>query len=637
MERRDDRHARGPREEHARPLQVAVDDVEVVLAVEHREHRRQEVPDRVVLEVRGTKGDRDGRDEAARNFRVARRERRHVVAAPDELDDELVHDPLRAAVALGRDALERWGDLGNAKRAIHRQCPPDSSSLGRSAWPHRREPRPALGWRVGRLPPDGHGTRSLLQSSASGGTPRTRRSSAPSGSSPSSGIRTSTARPAPTSASRRSTRPTRSCPTRSGARRYDMFGHAGDGGDQGFGAAGGFGDFGDIFDAFFGGDAGRDATRPPARRRRPPLRPPDHVRGGRPRRREGDRVHRARPLRDLRGQRRRAGHRGRDLPAVRRPRRDPDDAPDDARPDGQRLDVPALPRRGQDRSTDPCPTCQGDGRTQRKRTLRVTIPAGIDEGHQIRLSNEGEAGASRRAARQPLRRGPRRSRTRSSRREGTELVLRRRRLDRPGRARDADHGPDRRRRRRRSRSRPGPSPGRRSGCAASGVPHLRRAGSRGDLHVFVNVVVPTKLSKRQRELLAEYAEEAGEPVAADGGILRPGPRRAWLTGATAGAGGRGDRRRAPAAPGSSSRSRPTSRPSRRSARSWAGWRRSGRAWSRRSSWSTRGLARASTRRGRRSSGRISGAATRPRRRGRSPRRARRSATCRRSGCARSAS
>ena len=81
----------------------------------------EEVAHRVVLEVRGTKGDRDGRDVTAGDVGVARRERRHVVAASYELDDQLVHDPLSAAVALGRDALERWGDLGNAKWAIHRR------------------------------------------------------------------------------------------------------------------------------------------------------------------------------------------------------------------------------------------------------------------------------------------------------------------------------------------------------------------------------------------------------------------------------------------------------------------------------------------------------------------------------------
>jgi len=35
-----------------------------------------------------------------------------------------------------------------------------------------------------------------------------------------------------------------------------------------------------------------------------------------------------------------------------------------------------------------------------------------------------------------------------------------------------------------------------------GIPHLR-GGGRGDLHVIVTVVVPQKLSKRERELLSE--------------------------------------------------------------------------------------------------------------------------------------
>ena len=52
-----------------------------------------------------------------------------------------------------------------------------------------------------------------------------------------------------------------------------------------------------------------------------------------------------------------------------------------------------------------------------------------------------------------------------------------------------------------------------------GVPHLRRSGQRGDLHVMVDVVVPTKLSKKARELLAAYAEEAGDSVGHGGGGL----------------------------------------------------------------------------------------------------------------------
>ena len=42
--------------------------------------------------------------------------------------------------------------------------------------------------------------------------------------------------------------------------------------------------------------------------------------------------------------------------------------------------------------TDPCTACSGEGRVDRKKTLTVAIPAGVDEGTRIRLSGEGEAG-----------------------------------------------------------------------------------------------------------------------------------------------------------------------------------------------------------------------------------------------------
>lgn len=42
--------------------------------------------------------------------------------------------------------------------------------------------------------------------------------------------------------------------------------------------------------------------------------------------------------------------------------------------------------------SDPCPTCRGQGRVQRTKTLSVKVPAGVDEGDQIRLAGEGEAG-----------------------------------------------------------------------------------------------------------------------------------------------------------------------------------------------------------------------------------------------------
>ena len=202
-----------------------------------------------------------------------------------------------------------------------------------------------------------------------------------------------------------------------------------------------------------------------------------------------------------------------DLPAMRRPRRDPDDPPDDARPDGQRHGLPALPGRGQDRR-EPCQTCHGEGRTERRRTLRVTIPPGIDEGHQIRLSNEGEVGAARRpgglastsrSTSRRTRRSAARAPSSSTRRTSRSS---RRRSGRRSRCRRSTAT-------RRSRSRPGTQPGTEIRLRGRGVPHLRRTGSKGDLHVFVNVVVPAKLSKKPaRAARASTRRRRGEAVVA---------------------------------------------------------------------------------------------------------------------------
>jgi molecular chaperone DnaJ len=294
--------------------------------------------------------------------------------------------------------------------------------------------------------------------------------------------------------------------------RYDLFGSAGLGGDGD--AFTGFGGFSDIFDAFFGG-------QPSARRGRPAA---------------------GSDLRyDLRitfeeailgtdkeidfpvlGRCDRCGGTG------ARPGTSPTACPQcNGRGEirsvrqtmlGQMVNVTTCPRcRGDGRIVEtPCETCHGEGRTERQRTLRVTIPAGIDEGHQIRLSNEGEVGP---------RGGPAGSLYVAVhvlphpqlKREGTELIFEAdvsiaqaalgTRVSVPAVGGDEE-----------VEIKPGTQPGTEIRLRGRGVPHLRRAGVRGDLHVLVNVVVPTKLSKAERDALQAYAVAAGEEVS-EGGFL----------------------------------------------------------------------------------------------------------------------
>ncbi len=185
---------------------------------------------------------------------------------------------------------------------------------------------------------------------------------------------------------------------------------------------------------------------------------------------------------------------------------------------GQMVNVSVCPKcRGEGRIVEsPCETCRGDGRTERRKTIRVAVPAGIDEGHQIRLSGEGEVGP---------RGGPPGSLYvavhiqphAELKRDGTELYLERAisiaqaALGTTVTIPTVDGSEE-------LEIKAGVQPGAEIRLRGKGVPHLRRSGQRGDLHVFVRVDVPTKLSKRQRELLERFAAESGEAVHG-GGIL----------------------------------------------------------------------------------------------------------------------
>ena len=155
----------------------------------------------------------------------------------------------------------------------------------------------------------------------------------------------------------------------------------------------------------------------------------------------------------------------------------------------------------------PCDTCRGRGRVERNRTLTVRVPAGVDDGSRIRVAGSGEGGA---------RGGPPGdlyvylgvAHHPRFRRDGTDLYV-----DVPiaftqaalGATLDID-----------TFDGPVPlaiAPGTQSGATyrvrGKGMPTVRGAG-RGDLLATVHVVVPTKLSRHERELLEEFARTANE-------------------------------------------------------------------------------------------------------------------------------
>ena len=157
----------------------------------------------------------------------------------------------------------------------------------------------------------------------------------------------------------------------------------------------------------------------------------------------------------------------------------------------------------------PCHTCHGDGRVERKRKLRVTIPAGIDDSHQIRLSGEGEA-APRGGVPGNLYVVVHVTPHPHLRRQDTELFY-----ELPLSITQAAlgarvTGPDRRWRRG-DRDQAGTQPGAEIRLRGKGVPHLRRPASRGDLHVMVDVRVPTRLSARRSRPPACQSQSTPSP------------------------------------------------------------------------------------------------------------------------------
>ena len=157
---------------------------------------------------------------------------------------------------------------------------------------------------------------------------------------------------------------------------------------------------------------------------------------------------------------------------------------------------------------DPCPECDGQGRVPDREHVTVEIPAGIQDGMQIRLRGVGEAGV-RGAASGDLLVTVRVAPHEFLHREGDDLHCRAT-VSIAQAALGADlevcgilddnevHVPA------------GSQHGETVRLRGKGMPHVRGAGH-GDLIVHLAVEVPRKLTKEQRELIEKLGESFGDP------------------------------------------------------------------------------------------------------------------------------
>jgi molecular chaperone DnaJ len=158
---------------------------------------------------------------------------------------------------------------------------------------------------------------------------------------------------------------------------------------------------------------------------------------------------------------------------------------------------------------NPCRSCRGEGRVDKAQTLKVDIPAGVDTGTRIRLSGKGEAG-QRGAPSGDLYIFLHVKPHTVFEREGTTLATRV-----PVSFTTAALGgcveiPDLDGSTNRLDIPVGIQSGKQLRIRGAGMPVLQGRG-RGDMVVEIVVETPTKLSRRQKEILEEFkATETGD-------------------------------------------------------------------------------------------------------------------------------
>lgn len=163
----------------------------------------------------------------------------------------------------------------------------------------------------------------------------------------------------------------------------------------------------------------------------------------------------------------------------------------------------------------PCATCGGAGITRQEKTLQIKIPAGIDDNQRIRIGGEGEVGY-RDSKPGDLYLLIHVQKSKEFVRQGQNLLreipisFAQAALGAKVNLKTLDGEVE-------LKIPSGTQSGKVLRVAGKGVP-LINSGRRGDMLVTVKVVVPSKLTKKETELLQKLAELRGESVEISQGL-----------------------------------------------------------------------------------------------------------------------
>ncbi|MGM0445085.1 MAG: molecular chaperone DnaJ [Bacillota bacterium] len=158
---------------------------------------------------------------------------------------------------------------------------------------------------------------------------------------------------------------------------------------------------------------------------------------------------------------------------------------------------------------NPCSNCHGTGKVKRRRKLTINIPAGVNNGSKLRMSNEGEAG-EKNAPSGDLYILINVEEHELFDRKGDDIYC-----EVPINFVQATLGDEIQvptlDGKVKFKIPQGTQPGTTFRLKNKGVNHLNRSG-RGDQYIKTKVVIPEDLNEKQKELLMEFADISGEEI-----------------------------------------------------------------------------------------------------------------------------